>query len=36
MNKRTEDAVRRDAATLDVLAEDAAGAANATLDAVKK
>ncbi|WP_137173833.1 flagellar motor protein MotB [Massilia sp. HP4] len=36
MNKRTEDAVRRDAATLDVPAEDAAGAATATLEAVKK
>jgi chemotaxis protein MotB len=36
MNKRTEDAVRRDAATLDVQAEDAEAAANATLDAVKK
>jgi len=36
MNKRTEDAVRRDAATLDVPAEDAASAATATLDAVKK
>ncbi|MDN4038451.1 flagellar motor protein MotB [Massilia sp. YIM B02443] len=36
MNKRTEEAVRRDAATLDVPAEDATGAANATLDAVKK
>jgi len=36
MNKRTEEAVRRDAATLDVPAEDAQGAANATLDAVKK
>lgn len=36
MNKRTEDAVRRDAATLDVPAEDAEAAANATLDAVKK
>ena len=41
MNKRTEDAVRRDAATLDVPAEDAAAgapeaAATATLQAVKK
>jgi chemotaxis protein MotB len=36
MNKRTEEAVRRDAATLDVPAEDAEAAANATLDAVKK
>lgn len=36
MNKRTEEAVRRDAATLDVPAEDATGAANATFDAVKK
>lgn len=36
MNKRTEDAVRRDAATLDVPAEDAEAAATATLDAVKK
>ena len=36
MNKRTEEAVRRDAATLDVPAEDAQGTANATLDAVKK
>jgi chemotaxis protein MotB len=36
MNKRTEDAVRRDAATLDVPAEDAGAAATATLDAVKK
>jgi len=36
MNKRTEDAVRRDAATLDVPAEDAAGAATATLEAVRK
>ncbi|WP_312485934.1 flagellar motor protein MotB [Massilia timonae] len=36
MNKRTEDAVRRDAATLDVPAEDAEAAATATLEAVKK
>jgi chemotaxis protein MotB len=36
MNKRTEDAVRRDAATLDVPAEDAEAAATATLQAVKK
>ncbi|MGF6273061.1 chemotaxis protein MotB [Massilia sp. UYP11] len=36
MNKRTEDAVRRDAATLDVPAADAVGAASATLEAVKK
>ena len=36
MNKRTEDAVRRDAATLDVPAEDAEAAATATLDAVKR
>ena len=41
MNKRTEDAVRRDAATLDVPAEDAAAgapeaAATATLQTVKK
>jgi len=36
MNKRTEDAVRRDAATLDVPAEDAQAAAAVTLDAVKK
>lgn len=36
MNKRTEDAVRRDAATLEVPAQDAAAAATATLDAVKK
>lgn len=36
MNKRTEDAVRRDAATLDVPAEDAQAAADATLEAVKK
>lgn len=36
MNKRTEDAVRRDAATLDVPAEDAEAAASATLEAVKK
>ena len=41
MNKRTEDAVRRDAATLDVPAEDAAAgapeaAATATLQAVKQ
>ena len=35
MNKRTEDAVRRDAATLDVPAE-AEAAATATLEAVKK
>ena len=36
MNKRTEDAVRRDAATLDVPAEDAEAAATATLEAVTK
>ncbi|WP_208277863.1 flagellar motor protein MotB [Massilia oculi] len=36
MNKRTEDAVRRDAATLDVPAEDAEAAATATLEAVKR
>ena len=36
MNKRTEDAVRRDAATLDVPAEDGDAAAAATLDAIKK
>lgn len=36
MNKRTEDAVRRDAATLDVPAQDAEAAATATLQAVKK
>jgi chemotaxis protein MotB len=36
MNKRTEDAVRRDAATLDVPAEDAEAAATVTLEAVKK
>lgn len=36
MNKRTEDAVRRDAATLDVPAEDAEAAATATLQAVTK
>ena len=36
MNKRTEDAVRRDAATLDVPAEDGEAAATATLEAVKK
>jgi chemotaxis protein MotB len=35
MNKRTEDAVRRDASTLDVPAEDAEAAATATLNAVK-
>jgi chemotaxis protein MotB len=35
MNKRTEDAVRRDASTLDVPAEDAGAAAAATLNAVK-
>lgn len=35
MNKRTEDAVRRDAATLDVPA-DAEAAATATLEAVTK
>jgi len=36
MNKRTEEAVRRDAATLDVPAEDADAAANTTLEALKK
>lgn len=36
MNKRTEEAVRRDAATLDVPAEDAEAAANTTLEALKK
>ena len=36
MNKRTEEAVRRDAATLDVPAENAEAAAAATLGAVNK
>lgn len=36
MNKRTEDAVRRDAATLDVPAEDGEAAAKATLEAVAR
>jgi len=36
MNKRTEEAVRRDNATLDVPAEDAEAAATATMEALKK